>query len=122
VTAYCREAAWSVSLEPGERWPYRPPEGHDVAWVAVHEGALETTSTIAAGELAIFEPAEQSVEFVARGRAGFVLGSAARHPYDLVLGDYSVHTSVAALRDGQQEILRIGRGLRADGTIGKLIA
>jgi redox-sensitive bicupin YhaK (pirin superfamily) len=107
----------SVSLDPGQRWSYRPPTGHDVLWVAVHEGALATTSTIPAGEIAIFEPSEQSVDFVAQGKTGFVLGSATKHPYDLVLGNYSVHTSVEALRKGQAEIVRIGRELRAKGTI-----
>jgi hypothetical protein len=107
----------SVSLEPGERWTYRPPRGHDVLWVAVHEGALRTGSTIRSGEIAIFAPSEQSVEFVAQGKTGFVLGSAAQHPHDLVLGSYSVHTSVEALRKGHDEIRRIGRELRANGTL-----
>jgi redox-sensitive bicupin YhaK (pirin superfamily) len=108
----------SVSLEAGQRWTYRPPEGHDVAWLAIHEGALQTAaSTIPAGEIAVFEPAEQPIDLVARGKTGFVLGSAAKHPHELVLGSYSVHTSVEALRKGQEEIRRIGRQLRADGTL-----
>ena len=107
----------AVSLQPGERWTYQPPQGHTVAWVAVHEGALRTPSTIASGEIAIFEASEQSIDFVAEGKTGFVLGSAARHPHDLVLGSYSVHTSAEALRRGQEEIRRIGRELRANGTI-----
>jgi redox-sensitive bicupin YhaK (pirin superfamily) len=108
----------SVSLEPGQRWTYRPPRGHDVAWVAVHEGALRTPSTISTGEIAIFERSEQSIDFVAEGKTGFVLGSAAKHPHDLVLGSYSVHTSAEALRRGHAEIRRIGQQLRATGTIG----
>jgi redox-sensitive bicupin YhaK (pirin superfamily) len=108
----------SVSLQPGQRWTYHPPEGHDVLWVAVHEGALDTpTSTISTGEMAIFEPSEQAVDFVAQGKTGFVIGSAAKHPHDLVLGSYSVHTSVEALRKGQEEIRRIGHQLRANGTL-----
>jgi redox-sensitive bicupin YhaK (pirin superfamily) len=107
----------SVSLEPGQGWSYRTPKNHDVLWVAVHEGALRATSTIPAGEMAIFEPSEQSVDFVAQGKTGFVLGSAAKRAHDLVLGSYSVHTSVEALRKGQEEIRRIGRQLRADGTL-----
>jgi redox-sensitive bicupin YhaK (pirin superfamily) len=102
----------SVGLEPGQRWTYRPPKGHDVLWVAVHEGALRTPSPVPAGEIAVFESSEQSVEFVAQGKTGFVLGSAAKHPHDLVLGNYSVHTSADALRKGEDEIRRIGRRLR----------
>jgi redox-sensitive bicupin YhaK (pirin superfamily) len=107
----------AVTLEPGQRWTYRPPKGHDVLWVAVHEGALRTTSTVRAGEVAVFESSEQPIEFVAEGKTGFVLGSATMHPHDLVLGSYSVHTSVDALRRGQEEIRRIASQLRANGTL-----
>jgi|SRR5205823_10414596 len=102
---------------PGERWTYHPPRGHTVAWVAVHEGVLRTSSAIPSGEIAIFEPSEESIDFVAEGKTGFVLGSAAKHPHDLVLGNYSVHTSTEALREGEAEIRRIGQELRANGTL-----
>ena len=48
---------------------------------------------------------------------GFVLGSAIKHPHDLVLGHYSVHTSAAALEHGEAEIQRIGQRLRAGGKL-----
>ena len=38
------------------------------------------------GELAAFEPSGQAVEFEALNDAEFVLGSAAPHEHDLVLG------------------------------------
>ncbi|HZN91769.1 MAG TPA: pirin family protein [Myxococcales bacterium] len=107
----------AVSLEPGQRWTYQPPPGHTVAWAGVHEGVLRASSPIPAGEVAIFEPSEEPIDFVAEGKTGFVLGSAARHPHPLVLGSYSVHTSAEALSRGQEEILRVGRELRAKGTI-----
>ena len=107
----------SVSLNHGERWTYHPPKGHSVAWVAVHEGVLRTPSAVPSGEIAIFEPSEESIDFIAEGKTGFVLGSAAKHPYDLVLGNYSVHTSAETLREGEAEIRRIGQQLRAKGTI-----
>ena len=104
-----------VSLNDGERWSYHPPNGHTAAWVAVQDGALRTSSRIVSGQIAIFESSEASIDFVAEGNTTFVLGSAAKHPYDLVLGNYSVHTSAAALRQGEAEIRRIGRTLRAEG-------
>jgi redox-sensitive bicupin YhaK (pirin superfamily) len=104
-----------VSLKAGERWSYHPPQGHTVAWVAVDDGALRAPSVIPSGELAIFEPSEASIDFGAEGATRFVLGSAARHPHDLVLGNYSVHTRAEALRQGETEIRRIGRELRAEG-------
>jgi redox-sensitive bicupin YhaK (pirin superfamily) len=107
----------AVSLQDGERWTYHPPAGHTVAFVAVHEGTLEASSPVARGELAVFAPSEQPIEFVAAGATGFVLGSAAKHEHDLTLGNYSVHTSALALRQGEAEIRRIGRELRAAGTL-----
>ena len=105
----------AVSLKGGERWSYHPPKGHDVAWVSVLDGALRTSSRISGGELAIFELSEQSIDFVAESNTRFVLGSAAKHPHDLVLGNYSVHTSMVALRTGEDEIRRIGQRLVAEG-------
>jgi len=107
----------SVSLKAGERWTYQPPRGHSVAWVAVDEGTLRTPSLVTRGSIAIFEPSEQSIDFVAEGNTRFVLGSAAKHPHDLVLGNYSVHTSVETLLQGEAEIRRIGQRLLADGTL-----
>jgi redox-sensitive bicupin YhaK (pirin superfamily) len=107
----------SVNLSPGQRWTYHPPQGHTVAWVAVHEGVLRASSRVPSGEIAVFEPSEASIDFVAEGKTGFVLGSAAKHPHELVLGSYSVHTGAEALRRGATEIRRIGEQLRNNGTI-----
>jgi redox-sensitive bicupin YhaK (pirin superfamily) len=106
-----------VTLKDGERWTYTPPKGHDVAWLAVDAGTLDAAKTIHAGELAVFEDSEQAIELVARGFTSFVLGSAVKHPHPLVLGRHSVHTTHAALAQGQMEINRIGRRLRAEGRI-----
>lgn len=105
----------SVSLRDGERWTFEPPADHDVAWVALMDGALQSSSRITRGELAIFEQVRAPIDFVADGDTRFVLGSAAPHPHNLVLGNYSVHTSREALERGEAEIRRIGRTLRAAG-------
>jgi redox-sensitive bicupin YhaK (pirin superfamily) len=104
-------------LSPRQRWTYAPPAGHDVAWIAVYEGAVHTPSLVPTGEIAVFAESEQPLELVAEGKAGFVLGSAAKHPHPLVLGNYSVHTSPQALQQGVTEIRRIGQELRAQGTL-----
>jgi len=106
-----------VDLKPGEHWHYQPPRGHDVAWVALAEGALRTPERVEAGVVAVFEPGEGAIDFVAEGPTRFVIGSSAAHPHDLHLGNYSVHTSAEALREGEAEIVRIGRKLKADGTL-----
>jgi hypothetical protein len=86
----------------------------------VDEGALRTPSTtVPSGELAVFEPSEEPLEFVAEGTTSFVLGSASRHPHELVLGNYSVHTSAEALSRGEREIRRIGRELHGKGILGR---
>ena len=104
-----------VSLKAGERWSYEPPKGHEVAWVAVHEGVLRTPTAVPSGEIAIFEPSEAAIDFLAEGDTVFVLGSAPPHRHELALGSYSVHTSAKALRQGEEEIRRIGACLLAEG-------
>ena len=106
-----------VGLKDSERWTYQPAQGHDVAWVAVSDGLLRTSSRIPAGEIAIFEPSEEPIDFLAHGATRFVIGSAAKHPHDLVLGNYSVHTSEEALGLGEVEIRRIREELHFDGTL-----
>jgi redox-sensitive bicupin YhaK (pirin superfamily) len=106
-----------VSLKDGERWTYQPPMGHTVAWAAVSDGRGHASAPISSGEIAIFSEGPSPIDFVAEGATRFVIGSAPKHPHDLVLGNYSVHTSVDALAEGEAEILRIGDGLRANGTL-----
>lgn len=107
----------SVRLHKGEHWRYTPPPGHSVAWLAVASGALTAGETIEAGELVVFASSAQAVEVVARDDTSFVLGSAAPHPHELVLGSYSVHSSRAALTQGEAEIRRIGQQLRDEGRL-----
>lgn len=102
----------AVRLKDGERWTYETPAGHTVAWVAVDTGQLDAGGLVATGELAVFEESAQRIDFVAHGDTSFVLGSAAKHPHDLVMGRYSVHTSKAALAQGEAEIQRVGARLR----------
>ena len=98
----------NVTLTKGEKWRYQPPSGHTVSWAAVDEGAL-TSPAIATGELAVFEESNAAIEVEAIENAGFIIGSAVKHPHDLVLGSYSVHTSRRALQQGEARIAEIGR-------------
>jgi redox-sensitive bicupin YhaK (pirin superfamily) len=108
----------AVSLKDGERWRYTPPAGHTVAWLAVSAGRLDASGMVRTGELAAFEESGQAIDCVAHGDTSFVLGSAVKHPHDLVMGYYSVHTSKAALARGEAEIERIGAALRRDERLG----
>lgn len=109
----------AVQLKDGEHWRYTPPAGHTVGWIAVDAGRLDAGGgePVAAGELAVFEESGAAIGFVAQGDTSFVLGSAAKHPHELVMGHYSVHTSKAALEQGEAEIRRIGARLREEGRL-----
>ncbi|MET3439593.1 redox-sensitive bicupin YhaK (pirin superfamily) [Variovorax paradoxus] len=110
----------AVQLKDGEHWRYTPPAGHTVGWVAVSSGRLGTAAAgepIGTGELAVFEESGAAIDFVGRGDTSFVLGSAVKHPHELVMGHYSVHTSKATLDQGEAEIRRIGARLREEGRL-----
>jgi redox-sensitive bicupin YhaK (pirin superfamily) len=106
-----------VQLAAGERWTYQPPPGHEVAWLAVSHGVLRTPEPVSAGEIVVFEESNDPIAIQAVGASRFVLGSAAKHPHDLVLGHYSVHTTPQALVAGESQIRRIGEQLASAGIL-----
>ena len=106
-----------VALKRGATWRYEPPRDHTVAWIGVHRGKVATPDIVKAGELAIFDESNGAIEFTAVEDAGFVLGSALKHPHELVLGMYSVHTSRQALDRGEARIAEIGRLLQKQGRL-----
>jgi redox-sensitive bicupin YhaK (pirin superfamily) len=105
-----------VTLEAGEPWTYDPPAGHRAAFVAVATGVVEASSTLRAGDMAVFED-HGSMTFRAGDTAKsiFVLGSAIPHPHDLVLGYYSVHSSKEALAAGEGKIAELRATLPQSG-------
>jgi redox-sensitive bicupin YhaK (pirin superfamily) len=107
----------AVSLKAGESWRYQPPAGHTVAWIALGSGRLAAGEPVEAGELVVFERSAEAIEFHAETDAEFMLGSAAPHPHDLVLGYYSVHTSPAALQAGERRIQEVRARLVKDGRL-----
>ena len=102
----------AVRLKAGERWRYSPAADHTLAWLAVNTGQLDVHTTVTAGELVIFKESNQAIDVLAQVETSFVLGSAVKHPYDLVTGTYSVHTNKSALEQGEAEIQRLGIALR----------
>lgn len=108
---------FAVTLKAGQSWEYQPPASHSVAWAAVSEGRLSSPGAIDAGEMVAFEEGQAPIRFVASEDTDFVVGSAVKHPHDLVLGYYSVHTSESALQQGETRIQEIGEGLRAPGLL-----
>jgi redox-sensitive bicupin YhaK (pirin superfamily) len=107
----------AVRLKAGERWRYESPMGHTVLWTAIASGALSVPDVLRHGDLAAFEASSEAVEFKALTDTEFVLGSAAPHEHDLVLGYYSVHTSPDALRRGEAHISSIKRRIVREGRL-----
>jgi len=107
-----------VDLADGESWSYLPPAGQQVAWLAIAEGSLSVGDALLRNEVAVFAESESPIDVTAHGQASFVFGTAAKHPYDLVLGAVhsanttSVHTTAAALHIAMVEIKRIGANLQ----------
>src|SRR6195256_5359741 len=107
----------AVRLKAGERWRYEPPADHTVLWVAIASGVLSAPDELRHRGLGAFAPWSESVEFEALTDTEFVLGSAAPHEHDLVLGYYSVHTSPDALRNGEAHISSIRKRLVQEGRL-----
>jgi len=107
----------AVRLRAGEFWRYQPAIDHTVGWVALSKGRLLVPESVEAGELAIFESSADAIDFHADADTEFVVGSAAPHAHDLVLGQYSVHSSPAMLQAGEQRISEIHHRLHKEGRL-----
>jgi redox-sensitive bicupin YhaK (pirin superfamily) len=107
----------AVRLKSGERWRYQPPAGHTVLWTAIASGVVLAPDRLRQGDLAAFESSSEAVELEALTDTELVLGSAAPHNHDLVLGYYSVHTSANALHDGEAQISSIKKLLVREGRL-----
>ena len=107
----------ALRLRTGESWRYHPAFDHAVGWVAVSTGRLRVPETVEAGELAILEPSNRAIEFHADAETELVLGSAAPHTHDLVLGSHSVHSSPAALRAAEDRLTKIRGRLQNEGRL-----
>ena len=104
-----------VSLAQGESWTFSPPADHDVRWAYVHAGAVRTAAERVANELVVFDGPPGALEIHAESDARFLVGTARKHAFPLVLGNHSVHTNRDSLRRGEERIERIGQKLAAEG-------
>ena len=102
----------NVQLRDGERWSYRPAGSHDVAWLAVATGGLLVDGKSLRREMAVFEEGSAPVDVVAEGDVEFVIASGAKHPFPLVTGYYSVHTSREALVRGEAGYAAIAKTMK----------
>jgi redox-sensitive bicupin YhaK (pirin superfamily) len=98
-----------VQLRDGEHWSYQPPPDHDVAWLAVATGGLLVDGKSLRREMAIFESGRAPIDVIAQGDVELVIASGVGHPYPLITGHYSVHTSEDALVRGEAGYAAIAR-------------
>lgn len=101
-----------VQLQAGESWAYQPSSQHDMAWTFAQSGKLSVHGQVLTRELAVFEEGHDALHFQALSDCAFLVGSAAKLPQELSLGNYSVHSSPEALAAGEQRIKEIGALLR----------
>ena len=97
-----------VQLKAGESWTYQPSNQHDIAWTFSQSGELSIDGDVLKRELAVFEEGHSALHFQALSDCAFLVGSAAKLPQELSLGNYSVHSSLEALAAGEQRIKEIG--------------
>jgi hypothetical protein len=105
----------AVRLKAGEDWRYAPPRGHRVLWLAVSQGALDGAIVADAGEILVLAALPAPFDLRAETDTDFLIGSSFPHPYDLVLGRHSAHTSEGTLAAGEAEISRQRSALVARG-------
>jgi redox-sensitive bicupin YhaK (pirin superfamily) len=98
-----------VRLPDGQSWTYQPAPNHDVAWLALNAGKIKVGDVVLEREMAVFAEGNGAIKLVAEGAAELVIGSAAKHLYPLVAGHYSIHTSEAALMQGERNIAELQR-------------
>jgi hypothetical protein len=102
-------------LRAAESWRFEPPTNQTISRVALSTGRLHAPEIVEAGELAIFEASSAAIDFNADTEAEFVIGSTAPSLHDLVLAQYSVHSSPATLPAGEQRLSEIQRRLQGKG-------
>lgn len=107
----------AVRLRAGESWRYQPAIDHTIGWVSPSTGRIRVPESVEAGELVIFEPSNDAIDFHADANTEFVLGSAVPHAHDLVLGQYSVHSRPAMLRAAEQRLSEIQHRLQNEGRL-----
>jgi redox-sensitive bicupin YhaK (pirin superfamily) len=104
-----------VPLEAGESWRLALPDRFEVAWAMVFEGEVSLGGAVLADELVVLSERGSAVEVNSASGAQFIFGAAQRHPWPLILGNYSVHTNASSLANGERRIREIGSELHRRG-------
>jgi len=104
-----------VSLGAGERWIYPAHERRQKAWAFAFSGQILVNEMPFGGRLVVFDSSAKTITISAREATEFIFAAAERHPYDLVVGAHSVHTSHEALERSERRISELGTSLGFTG-------
>lgn len=104
-----------VRLAPGQTWRMPLPDRFEVAWMMVFDGRTTLGGEVLEDELVILSERGSHVEISSTSGAQVMFGAAQRHPWPLILGNYSVHTNASSLARGERRIREIGQELAARG-------
>ena len=91
------------------------PDRFEVAWAMVFEGQVSMDGVQLSDELVVLSERGAAVEFKSAAGAQLMFGAAQRHPWPLILGNYSVHTNASSLANGERRIREIGSDLQRRG-------
>lgn len=100
-----------VSLEAGESWTYPAHELRQQAWAFAFSGQILIQEIPFSKRLVTFDSTARNIRISAREATQFMFAAAERHPYDLVVGAHSVHTSHEALERSEKRISDLGASL-----------
>ena len=103
-----------VSLAAGATWTFTPPAGQRIGWAYVYEGIVGTAGEDVTKMLVIFEESSAPLVFTSPTGARFLVGTAEKHAYPLVVGNHSVHTNPESLVRGTERIQALGAALRKE--------
>ena len=106
-----------LDLAANAGWTYTPPQGHDVAWAFVFEGAANILGTPTLHEMLVLAGDGDISIASGDGPTRVLIGSARKHPHALVMGPSSVHTNEDSLRKGHARIRSIGESLAQQGLL-----
>jgi redox-sensitive bicupin YhaK (pirin superfamily) len=102
---------FDLNLKSGERFYYKIPHAHKVAWAFVYSGKCTLNKVEAFQELVIFDNSGDGIEIHAATESKVIFGTSEPHPYPLITGYSSVHTNEESLTKGESRIAEIGRRL-----------
>ncbi len=106
-------------VQTDKLWKFTPPASHDLAWIYTYGGAVRIEdSEVPARHIAVLESGNSPIEIAPLGdRAEFVIGTAKHSTDNLVVGQFSMHTTKEKLESGLARVRELAHTLKGEGKI-----